>query len=185
MTVFIYFLFSSLLLAFSYLVFRILVRREYASRGRLSPLGSGAQMLLFMGFFSFPYLFNPPEWALPWIRYPNQPAWLFIAGLLCICLGMALAFGIMSWFGIGVAFGVKTEGLRTAGPYRISRNPQVVGGSLMVLGPALQRPSLYYLGWICLYAIIIHWMILTEEEHLERVFGQEYQEYCRKVPRYL
>ena len=185
MQVFFYLLLSALLLAFSYLVFRRLVRREYEDRGRLSPLVSGAQLLVFLGFFSFPYQFNPPEWALPWIRSTNQPTWLFIAGLLCICLGMALAFGIMAWFGFRVAFGVQTEGLRTAGPYRISRNPQVVGGYLMVIGPALQRPSHYFLGWICIFAVIMHWMILTEEEHLTRIFGQEFRDYCREVPRYL
>ncbi len=185
MKVFSYFIFSALLLSFSYLVFRRLVRREYETHGRLSLLGSGAQLLIFLGFFSFPYLFNPPQWALPWIRSPDQSSWLFLAGLLCICLGMALAFGIMAWFGFGVALGIQTKGLRTAGPYRISRNPQVVGGSLMVLGPALQRPSLFFLGWICIFVVIMHWMILTEEEHLERVFGQEFRDYCREVPRYL
>jgi protein-S-isoprenylcysteine O-methyltransferase Ste14 len=28
-------------------------------------------------------------------------------------------------------------------------------------------------------------MILTEEEHLLRAYGQEYEKYSRKVPRYL
>lgn len=28
-------------------------------------------------------------------------------------------------------------------------------------------------------------MIITEEEHLSRVFGEEYQRYCSQVPRYL
>jgi len=28
-------------------------------------------------------------------------------------------------------------------------------------------------------------MATTEEEHLAQVFGEEYQQYCAKVPRYV
>ena len=28
-------------------------------------------------------------------------------------------------------------------------------------------------------------MVLTEEEHLRRVFGEDYARYCDRVPRYL
>lgn len=185
MKVFTYLTLLAALLSAAYFVFRVLVRREYAGRGRLTPLVSGAQLLVFLGFFSFPYQFNPPAWALPWVRSPAQPHWLFILGLLSICLGVILAIGTMAWFGFGIAFGVQTDGLRTAGPYRISRNPQVLAGWLMVIGPALQRPSFYFLGWLCAYAVIMHWMVLSEEEHLGRVFGEAYTEYCREVPRYL
>lgn len=41
------------------------------------------------------------------------------------------------------------------------------------------------LGWVLMYALIGHWMIITEEEHLGRVFGGDYNEYCKEVPRYL
>jgi len=30
-----------------------------------------------------------------------------------------------------------------------------------------------------------HMMVQTEEEHLERVFGSEYEHYREEVPRYL
>ncbi len=33
--------------------------------------------------------------------------------------------------------------------------------------------------------ILFHTMVLTEEEHLTRVHGDAYRDYCRRVPRYL
>jgi protein-S-isoprenylcysteine O-methyltransferase Ste14 len=36
-----------------------------------------------------------------------------------------------------------------------------------------------------MYALIMHWMVLTEEEHLLRLFGDEYKAYCAETPRYL
>jgi protein-S-isoprenylcysteine O-methyltransferase Ste14 len=108
-----------------------------------------------------------------------------LIGLILIGLGFIVAFGTMAWFGIGKAFGLKVEGITRQGPYKISRNPQILGGYLLVIGTAVQRPSLYALGWLLMYALIAHWMIITEEEHLSRLFGEEYQRYCSQVPRYL
>ena len=70
-------------------------------------------------------------------------------------------------------------------PYHVTRNPQLVGGSLLVIGTVVLWPSWYALGWAVLYGIVAHMMVLTEEEHLRDVFGGEYERYCGRVPRYL
>jgi protein-S-isoprenylcysteine O-methyltransferase Ste14 len=41
------------------------------------------------------------------------------------------------------------------------------------------------LGWLTIYSIIAHWMVVTEEEHLSQIFGEEYTTYCTSVPRYV
>lgn len=46
-------------------------------------------------------------------------------------------------------------------------------------------PSWYALGWGLLFAPIIYMMVLAEEEHLRNTYGQEYEQYCARVPRYL
>ena len=180
-----YFFLAILLLLFAYVVLRIIVRRDYTTRGRLSTLSSGLQLIVFIGFFSFPYLFNPPEWAWFWMVSASSSRGLYLAGLLLICLGFVGAFGTMAWFGIRRAFGIYIDGLNKEGPYKVSRNPQILGGYLLVIGPSLQWPSLYTIGWILMYAIIAHWMVITEEEHLLRIYGEEYEEYCSEVPRYV
>jgi len=108
-----------------------------------------------------------------------------LIGFVIICLGFLVAFGTMAWFGIGKAFGLNVDRLTKQGPYKISRNPQILGGYLLVIGTAIQLPSIYSFGWVLMYAIISHWMVITEEEHLFRNYGEEYEKYCLEVPRYL
>lgn len=98
---------------------------------------------------------------------------------------LVLAFGTMAWFGLRRAFGRQVTGLIDRGPYRLSRNPQLVGGSLLILGTVVLWPSWYALGWAVLGGVIGHVMVLTEEEHLRDVFGETYERYCEQVPRYL
>lgn len=56
---------------------------------------------------------------------------------------------------------------------------------MMVVGIGLLWPSWYALGWVMLWVAMSYPMVLTEEEHLRRVDGEEYLQYCRQVPRYL
>jgi len=177
-------LLTLLLLSAAYIVFRVLVRRDYRLRGQLTWFISTLQPLIFAGLMSFPYLFNPPEWAEFWLLAgPTSPLQQII-GAGIICLGFVIAFGTMAWFGLRRAFGFETQGLITTGPYRLTRNPQILGGYLMVIGVTVQWPSWFAIIWIVLYGMIGHWMILTEEEHLRASLGDEYVRYCRNVPRY-
>lgn len=38
---------------------------------------------------------------------------------------------------------------------------------------------------LLLYVVLIHLMVLTEEEHLLARHGNEYLQYCEQVPRYI
>jgi protein-S-isoprenylcysteine O-methyltransferase Ste14 len=178
----VYFLSAFGLLLLAYLVFRVIVRRDYRRRGRLTPLSSMLDLLVWSVLIFFPYTYNQASW--PWF-------WLYtgsisqILGFILIVAGLALAFVTMFWFGLRRAFGFQVSELIRVGPYRFSRNPQIVGGALMVLGVGLQWPSIYTLGWLLLFAVVSHLMVLTEEEHLLRVFGEAYREYCAEVPRYV
>jgi protein-S-isoprenylcysteine O-methyltransferase Ste14 len=174
-----------LLLTFAYAVFRVIVRRDYRVHGRLTGWASTLQLLAFAGLMALPYLFNPPVWTLSWMltgptSFPQQ-----ILGLVIILLGFLVAFGTMGWFGMRRAFGLETKGLINTGPNRFSRNPQILGGYLLVIGVTVQWPSWFAIIWVVLYGVIGHWMIMTEEEHLRTTLGEEYERYCQQVPRYL
>jgi protein-S-isoprenylcysteine O-methyltransferase Ste14 len=169
----------------AYIIFRLIVRRDYLARGHLGWLSSSLQLIIFAGIFSFPYIFNPTEWALPWRLEGPTCLLVQISGLAIIILGFIIAFGTMAWFGLRRAFGLEQKGLIHTGPYRITRNPQILGGYLLVIGITAQWPSWYSLGWIILYGIICHFMVITEEEHLGALFGEEYRRYCDHTPRYL
>jgi protein-S-isoprenylcysteine O-methyltransferase Ste14 len=180
-----YILSAALLLLAMYIVTRRFVRRDYLEKGRLTSLSSLLQLGIFAAFFCFPYLFNPPEWPWFWKIDRTSASGYAVPGLLLILLGFIVTFGTMFWFGVRRAFGVEVSGIVRNGPYRYSRNPQLLAGYFLVIGIALQRPSLYSLGWVILYGIIGHMMILTEEEHLRKLFGDAYHQYCSEVPRYL
>ena len=92
-------------------------------------------------------------------------------------------------------FGTKGQGtpfpldpprkLVVRGLYRYTRNPMYVGVLLMILGWA----ALYRNATMLLYAAIVApavhlFVILHEEPHLRRTFGQDYATYCQQVRRW-
>ena len=169
----------------AYLVFRRVVRRSYERHGRLTRVAACLQFMVFLGVIAFPFLYNPKQWQWFWILdTPAGRPWA-TAGFVVIALGFIVAFGTMAWFGLRRAFGLGVVGLVRGGPYRLTRNPQIIGGYLLIIGSSLQWPSLGACGWIVVWGDATHWMILTEEEHLRRQFGEEYVRFCREVPRYL
>ena len=56
---------------------------------------------------------------------------------------------------------------------------------LFLLGFALNDWSLWCLAALLVVAISLHLLVLIEEEHLRRVFGEKYVEFCSKTPRYI
>ena len=182
----IYFVAAALLIAFAFVVFRVFARRDYQRKGRLTLLSSLLELLVMSLYVSFPYLYNPPQWVSPWSREVPVSEPLRTVGRACIAIGLVSAFGTMLWFGLRRAFGLQVKGLIQSGPYRVTRNPQLVFFVPVVLGCVVLWPSWYALGWAALYGIVLHpTMVVTEEEHLLAVHGEEYARYCQRVPRYV
>lgn len=152
-------------------------RYEYQRRGRLTWLG----LLLLCLMLLVPNLLL--EYATVY-RMPSTPiasagAILAISGLL-LCLVSIGSFGSLP-----KVLCLHAGRLTTAGPYRWSRNPQYVGWLLFLLGFALTDWSLWCLAVLLIVAVSLHLLVLVEEEHLRRAFGEEYIQFCREVPRYL
>ena len=75
--------------------------------------------------------------------------------------------------------------LKVDGLFQFSRNPMYLG----VFATILAR-LLYTLNPVVLLAGVFvvavhHRIVLAEEQHLQKAFGQEYADYCRRVRRYL
>jgi protein-S-isoprenylcysteine O-methyltransferase Ste14 len=166
-------------------VFRVLVRRNYQQRGRLTPLVGFLELLVWLLYVAFPTLYNPLDWWLVWFAGPPVGPALTLIGSALVVIGMGSAVAAMVSLGMGVVMGQQAGGLKQTGWYGLSRNPQIVGGGLAVIGVALLWPSWYALGWVAIGAIIAHMMVVTEEEHLRRTLGESYQAYCHRVPRYI
>ncbi|MBQ9135359.1 MAG: isoprenylcysteine carboxylmethyltransferase family protein [Lachnospiraceae bacterium] len=73
--------------------------------------------------------------------------------------------------------------LITNGIYGWSRNPAFVGFDLLYLSVCLMFfniPLLLVSTWA---AVMLHLQILQEEEHMQKMFGEDYVAYCKKVNR--
>lgn len=68
---------------------------------------------------------------------------------------------------------------------RISRNPAFVGFDLMYIGLLLAFPNIIHLLFAIFPIVMLHLQIRQEEVFLRNTFGAEYEEYCRKVRRYI
>ena len=174
-----------LLFVGAYVVFRRVVRRGYEQNRRLTPLPSSLQLLIWGVFLAFPCIYNPPNWA--WSRSYLSQVIPVLGGIgwACVGVGLAIVLGAMAWLGLPRSFGGKRRGLEMTGPYRLTRNPQLMGGVLIVVGYGVLWPSWYALGWLVLFAAMMHMMVLTEEEYLHYLHGEAYGQYCKRVPRYL
>jgi protein-S-isoprenylcysteine O-methyltransferase Ste14 len=76
--------------------------------------------------------------------------------------------------------------LVAVGPYRYVRNPMYVAGLVALLGWILWSPSLPLIVSPFLFVIAAHLFVtFYEEPTLNRKFGTAYEEYCRRVPRWI
>ena len=102
------------------------------------------------------------------------------AGLLSVLMGIG-------FLGHSASVGLPREQtlLKTGGPYRFTRNPIYLGGILICTGSFLFAPHPLNLLCAVLSIGIHHWIVLREELFLVRRFGEQWQEYSARVPRYL
>lgn len=122
-----------------------------------------------------------------------QVGWLFV-GLGVIVYGLCLVAFLSSggtpsiFFARPVRFilGEEPPTLVRQGLYRVSRNPMYVGVLLVVFGQAVLFASLRLAVYGLVVALCFHLVVvLLEEPHLRKERGPSYDEYCRRVPRWL
>ena len=171
------------LLGSGFVLFRYLVRNDYLKKGKLSPVSATLEFVFFALHANSMYLFIPVKW-------PNLPplaktTLLYYPSLFLIILGLVVVFIAMIPLGYNRTMGLKSKNLKTNGLYKFTRNPQLIGYYMLLIGFAFSYPSFYSAGWIIIFGIITHLMVITEEEYLLKIYGEKYKHYCKHVPRYL
>lgn len=82
-------------------------------------------------------------------------------------------------------FTAKTGRMVTCGPYRVVRNPMMYGIGAVLVGLALILGSAgLWFGFVLFVAWIAWFVPRYEEPDMERRFGEEFRQYCRRVPRW-
>ena len=115
--------------------------------------------------------------------------WLNLLGFLIALAGAVTRFvavGYAKPFTSGRENYLKAENLNTGGLYSIVRNPLYVGNFLVYNGVLIAYASPAALALFNAFFIPnYYFIILSEENYLEKQFGEVYNEYRRAVPKVL
>ena len=129
--------------------------------------------------------------ALSLAPFPPFPLNL-VSGFSVFYVGLSIGIRstkVLYREGLGLPWGearrtVQTSMLVVTGPYRYTRNPMILGYSLLPCGMGLMFRSLGMSTAIPLAVVIVNVAIvkLREEPNLETRFGEEYMVYKRATP---
>lgn len=142
---------------------KVQVRRRHT----LTALGIIAVLLL-------------PLIASSWVEDGTMHSAIEWFGLILMGVAVLGRCGCMLYLG-----GRKGGELMTDGPYSISRNPLYLFSILAVLGIGLQTGSIVVGLVLSLPVLLVfRWVIGEEEQLLRVVFGERFEAYCVRVPRF-
>jgi protein-S-isoprenylcysteine O-methyltransferase Ste14 len=120
---------------------------------------------------------------------PNYYYWPIILGLVITVSGQVIrgaTIGLAYIIRGGKDGHVYAEELVTQGIFNHCRNPLYVGNILMLVGVGILSNSLLYiLILIPLFLLIYHAIVLAEENFLRKKFGSSFENYCKRVNRWI
>ncbi len=119
-------------------------------------------------------LVSPPGW----VRGIALVLW--VGGFLLLFIGR---LGLADSFRIGSP--KESTRLKTGGLFQFSRNPMYVGVYATLLASVLYTLNPLVFLAVIFVVVVHHRIVLAEEQHLQKAFGTEYADYCRRVRRYL
>lgn len=155
---------------------------EFSEKGRISPITVAAVFIAFIGSILSTFV---AAWYGYWpVEIPNGVA--IAVGGIATAIGAAIYLTARIQFrSYRLAWGLSSDRLVTTGIYRYSRNPQLVGWALILLGVALINKSGAALLLATMFCVSCLIYVPVEERFMERRHGAGYREYKRTVPRYL
>ena len=113
-----------------------------------------------------------------------------VAGMLLVVAASPLFAAFVARFvveGHGTPAPIApTRHLVVGGPFRWTRNPGYIAVVAMLVGQGLVLGSVGVLVYAALVAVAFHlFVVFYEEPTLRRTFGAEFEDYCRRVPRWV
>ncbi len=105
---------------------------------------------------------------------------VFVVGLVLVMLGLTGLVKAMFDFRNAPPDQPATQGI-----YRITRHPQILASSLVILGCTIAIGSWFAMLFLLLSRLLLHANLLAEEDICLAVYGETYREYMQRAPRYL
>jgi len=123
--------------------------------------------------------------SVDWPEMPPLPGYKIIVFCSVVTIVVGLIIVLFAFLNLGYrpSLGMDKNKLKINGIYQYSRNPQLVGYSMVIFGFFILYSSWYSLGWFFIYLIVSYFMVKSEEEFLNLKYREEYNEYCKTVPR--
>jgi protein-S-isoprenylcysteine O-methyltransferase Ste14 len=111
----------------------------------------------------------------------------FTTALPLLCLGLLLYVIGMVLFASTLRVIIQTpyDQAFNAGPYRLSRNPLYVAATIVLAGICLATANPFLAGYLAIIVWLQHFMILAEERICREKYGNVFESYMKRVPRYL
>ncbi len=159
--------------------------KNYIKEDQKLPLfGVGPHIVVAMaavtiiGIVLFGYVFKIGNVDKPWsVIFRTAGAILIIAGIV---------IWLISAFCSGMDESIAENKLKTDGIYALTRNPMYNGWWLMISGITLMWGNAFMLILPFVNRLIMTVILInTEEKWLSDLYGDEYNEYKRKVKRFI
>ena len=113
---------------------------------------------------------------------------LRIAGAVLLVLALVWVSVAQGQMGASWRIGIDTEketDLVQKGLFRVSRNPIFLGMRLLLLGLFLVTPNVLTIVSLVVGDVLIQVQVRLEEEHMAKLHGDRFEEYKRKVRRWI
>jgi protein-S-isoprenylcysteine O-methyltransferase Ste14 len=127
--------------------------------------------------------------AVPSPPLAEDPALPGALGLLVALVGQVIrsvTVGLAYIIRGGKDHRVYAENLVTEGFYAHCRNPMYFANAFLLAGLALASNRAVFVLCSIPLGLALHWlMVLAEEDFLRNKFGALYEDYCRRVPRWV
>lgn len=113
------------------------------------------------------------------VEFPRSADSLAWVGVVAVVLGRALTLHAVA------ALRCNREQFTAAGPYRLCRNPALLGLHVFLLGAIAIVPAWHTALGALAFMLHMHRRVRCEERHLAATAGDSYLAYCARVPRYV
>jgi protein-S-isoprenylcysteine O-methyltransferase Ste14 len=142
--------------------------------------------------FAFLYFYVVFAGAFGWPTFAHEDVmqsavvqWFGV--VLCVC-GVTLMLISLISFGSSFRVGIDTEhpdALITTGIFAHTRNPIYVAFGFVLFGEFLIQPHIILLIYLVAGVALFHRQVMREEAFLRRAYGKQYDDYTKRVRRYL
>lgn len=108
---------------------------------------------------------------------------IFLGGFFIASAGTALNLIALYQLGIDRSSGMEDQ-IEDSGIYRYSRNPQVLGNLMMLIGAIIMIPTAEMVSVSFLTSFWLVTMVFAEEPWLKDKYGEKYTNYVNTTPRF-